>query len=1063
MTMKLRLVSAAALLLLSGTVASVHADEQRRAYIVQLADKPAASYTGGIAGLAATQPAAGTKFNVQAQTVQLYSNYLEQKHSAVLSTVPSAQVVNDFTVVLNGFTVLLTDAEVRTLQANSAVTTITPDSERHLLTNYTPGFIGLDGPNGVWSHTVGGKAVTGEDVVIGIVDGGVWPENGSYADRVDGSNVPSFANSDPIVYTAPLNWHGTCQTGEAFTTAKCNNKLIGARYFKDGFDSANKTLHWSDFISPRDSLAGPSAHGGHGSHTSSTAGGNKGVQASLDNGNIAMGAVSGMAPRARIAVYKVCWTYVDPTATDGTGTRNSCFVSDSVNAIEQAVADGVNVINYSISGGGTVNDPVEQAFLHAANAGVFVSASAGNDGPAQAVAHISPWLTTVAAATHNRAFKATVTLGSGASYTGASLANTAIPAGTPMVRSADVGKAGADPEMVRLCFSDNGSHVGVLDPAKVTGKIVVCTRGNNARVDKSLAVKNAGGIGMVLADNDGGLVAEVHSVPTVHVKTSDGVAILAYAANAGATGAISHFVTDTSGTAPLIASFSSRGPNAADANVLKPDVAAPGVDILAAVTPELTEADKANLVNGTLQAPLAWALYQGTSMAAPHVAGVAALMHQMHPDWTPAMIKSALMTTATSTFPDGQPGLSLGTLPWSQGAGHINPNGTMPHPANGISYNPNGAIDPGLVYNAGETDYKKYMCGAGISASCSAGSIVGYNLNLPSITVGNVLGTITVNRSVTNVGPAATYTATASVPGFNVVVEPASLTLDSGATGNFTVKLSRNNAALNTWQYGALTWTDGSHIVRSPITARSGKPVTAPSLSTSTRATGNLLLNVTTGFAGRMALQSGGLKEVSKSPSTLIEDITVAADSAAQVQAACNAGGAGIRTFPVVVPANNVMIAVELFNSDTDHPGADDLDLALLNSGGTIVALSGHGGANESVIATSVPAGSYVACVVGYQTATGTTHFNLSTTVVSKGDLGGNLRVAAPSQVYEGASATVGASWSGLATGKRYYGGIQYLDGTGAVAATTILKVETNSPLPVAEPTERPTRNVGVQ
>ena len=1062
--MKLRPVSAAVLLLLSGAIAFAHAAEPRRAYIVQLADKPVASYTGDVAGLAATQPAPGTHLNLDAAPVQLYSDYLVQKQGAVKALVPNAPVLNDYKVVLNGFAAMLTDSEVHTLQANSGVASITPDTEQHLLTNYTPTFLGLDGPSGLWSQTVNGVPVTGENVVIGIVDGGVWPENGAYADRVDANNVPTFDPSGSIAYNAPVGWNGTCATGEGFTVNHCNNKLIGARFYKAGFDATPNTLHWTEFVSPRDSIGGTNVgHGGHGSHTSSTAGGNKGVQATLNG--IPMGAVSGMAPRARLAVYKVCWTYND--ATDPTGGKNSCWTSDSVAAIEQAVTDGVNVINYSISGGATANDPVEQAFLHAANAGVFVSASGGNDGPGQAVAHISPWLSTVAASTHNRFLKADVGLGNSTTYSGASLNLNPLPAGTPIVRSEDAAMAGANPTSAQLCFSTSwNGGTPVLDPAKVTGKIVTCVRGTNDRVNKSVAVKEAGGVGMVMVDNGSGLVAEVHSVPTVHVTATDGALIKAYAAVPGGTASMSHFVTSVgTAPAPVVAGFSSRGPNAYDGNLLKPDMSAPGVDILAGVTPSLTMAQRADVVNGTLVPPPDWALYQGTSMAAPHVAGVAALLHQQHPTWTPAMIKSALMTSATKTFDDpaNQSGNSLSSTPWSQGAGHINPVGTMLHPDAGTAYNPYGASDPGLVYNAGSADYKKYMCGAGITTECSTGAIAGYNLNMPSITLNNVLGTTTVTRTVTNVGAPGTYTATATIGGYNAVVAPASLTLATGQSASFTVSLTRTNSPDNVWQYGKLTWTDGSHIVRSPLTARSGKPITAPSLATSTRGTGNTLLSVSTGFAGHMTTAVGGMKMVTKSASLQVDKAPAGSvDTIAQVQTACNNAAAGVRKIPVTVPANNVMAAFELFDRDTDGQGNDDLDLALLNPAGTLIGYSGHGGSNESIVSTGLAAGTYNVCVIGFAPSNGvSTHFQLSSAVATRGEIAGALRALVPSQVYAGGVATVGASWSGLASGQRYYGGVQYLDLTSTVAATTVLLVETNNPLPVAQGPQHEVKNVG--
>ncbi len=1061
--MKLHPISVAVALLLAATVQLAHADDTRRAYIVQLADKPVASYTGDVAGLAATQPPAGQRLALDSAAVSAYASYLVQRQQSVKATVAAAPIIYDYQVALNGFTALLTDAEVRTLQANSAVVAITADEPHTLVTSYTPTFLGLDGPNGLWAQ-LGGKEKAGEDIIVGVIDGGIWPENPAYADRVDSNGVPTFDNSASLAYTAPQNWHGTCQTGEGFTVANCNNKLIGARYFKDGFDQTTNTLHWTEFVSPRDSIGGTLGHGGHGTHTSSTAAGNNNVPAVLNG--IGMGNVSGMAPRARVAMYKVCWSFND--STDPTGGKNSCWGSDSAAAIERAILDGVHVLNFSISGGTTVNDPVEQAFLHAANAGVFVAAAAGNDGPGNQVNHIGPWLSTIGASTHNRFLKADVGLGNGAKYSGASLNVTPLPA-TPIIRSEDAAVAGANPTLVQLCYSagSNGG-VAVLDPAKVAGKVVTCVRGTNARVDKSLAVKEAGGAGMVLVDNGAGLVAEVHSVPTVHVSAADGTVIKAYAAANGGTASLSHFVNAV-GTqaAPIMADFSSRGPNRTDGNVLKPDMTAPGVDILAGVTPELTPTQQANVNNGTLVPPAAWNLYQGTSMATPHVAGIAALLRQQHPNWSPAAIKSALMTSATPTFADAQAGDLRGILPFAQGAGHVNPFGTVIHPADSKAYNTVGASDPGLVYDLGPTDYKRYLCGAGVTAQCSGvTAIQGYALNLPSITLNNVLGTASVTRSVTNVTTsAATYTGKATLSGYGATLSPATLSLAPGETKSYTLSLTRTNAADNVWQFGDVTWTDSSHVVRIPLVARSGKPVTAPTGAYSTKASGNTMLTVSTGFSGRLNTAVGGLKAISKSAQLTVAQATVPVDTAAQVQAACNANQAGTLVVPVTFPANTLAASFELFDRDTSSGnGSDDLDLYLLNSSGAVVANSAVGGSNEAILLNAPAAGSYKVCVVGYASANGqSTNFQLSSAVVSRSDTGGNLKALAPSQVYAGSTATVGATWSGLATGQRYIGGVQYLDPNGNTAATTVLLVETNSPIPLAHGAARTPKRVGAQ
>ena len=216
--MKLRPLSTAILLVLSSMTVAVHADTVRRPYIVQLADKPIAGYNGDITGLTATRPAAGKRLDLAAGNVLRYNDYLNRKQAAVRAVIAGAPVLHEYSVVLNGFTALLTDAEVRTLLARSDVVTISPDVARDLATTYTPTFLGLDQPGGLWSQ-LGGQTSAGEDIIIGIVDGGIWPEHPSYADRVDGTGKPTFAGSGTIAYDAPpARWQGTCQTGDRKST-----------------------------------------------------------------------------------------------------------------------------------------------------------------------------------------------------------------------------------------------------------------------------------------------------------------------------------------------------------------------------------------------------------------------------------------------------------------------------------------------------------------------------------------------------------------------------------------------------------------------------------------------------------------------------------------------------------------------------------------------------------------------------------------------------------------------------------------------------------------------------
>ncbi|MYM68380.1 S8 family serine peptidase [Pseudoduganella sp. FT55W] len=1031
-----------AVLALMGSLA--HADEIRRPYVVRLLDKPVAGYNGGLAGMPATQPAAGfgRRIDLNDPNVQVYGAYLDQKRSAVRATIANAPVSYEYKLVFNGFAAQLTDAEVRQLKANSAVAAIVPNTPRQVTVSDTATFLGLDAPGGLWSQ-LGGMAHAGEDIVVGILDSGIWPENPAYADRVDSHGVPTFDSSAQLAYgPPPASWKGSCQTGEAFTTAHCNNKLIGARYFDAGFLETGNELHWADFQSARDALGGDVGEGGHGSHTSSTAAGNLAParMAGLD-----MGTVTGVAPRARVAMYKVCWSYTKAGTANGAGA--GCWASDSVAGIEQAIADGVNVLNYSISGGTGSDDPVEEAFRQASNAGVFVAAAAGNDGPKPNVNHVAPWLTTVAASSHDREYVASLSLASGAAYTGASLNGTALPR-TGLIRAEDAAVAGVDRNKARYCYgAGDNQGVAVLDAAKVAGKIVVCDRGGNGRLDKGSAVRAAGGAGMVLADDGLGPLADLHVLPALHVSQADGALIKAYAANAQAAAELSRFSVRRGVTpAPVVAAFSSRGPSRAERNQLKPDLAAPGVSILAAVSPAMTQDQKQQLLDGTLTPPSDWALMQGTSMATPHVAGLAALLQQRHPSWSPAAIKSALMTSAMDTQPDKLSGVEAGILPWGQGAGQVVPT---------------RAADPGLVYDIQPADYVKYMCAIGRSyEECSGPQIKPFNLNTPSIAVANVMGTETVTRTVTNVSDrAATYTASASMGGYQVSVSPSTLTLGPGESQSFNVVLTRTTAADNTWEYGQLSWTDGSHVVRSPIVAQSGPPVIAPELVKSERTSGSKLVSLQTGFTGKLGVVLGGMKEVTQTAVSVGAAPAGAADTLAQATATCNAGSHGVRLLPFTVPANTLVARFETFDRDIDNNPAQtqDVDLALLKDG-KLVDYSMTVGSNENITLTTPQAGTYQLCVIGYELAAGApAALKVSSAIVPVNSSAGSLKAAPPGKVYGGSTATVGLSWSGLAADKRYVGVAGYVDPGGKVAAATVVAVDTDNAVPVVAGVARTT------
>ena len=746
----------------------------KNVYIVSMIGAPVVAYTGGIPGYEATKPPKGQKIDPNSAKVVRYASYLDAQHDAAINRAGGGRKLYSYRYSFNGFAAELGNAQLAALATDPSVAFISKDELRTLDTSSTPSFLGLSGEGGVWATT----GAVGENVIIGIIDGGIWPEHPSFSDRT-GLNG-NGTQGGKLNYQQIPGWHGKCVPGEAFVASNCNQKLIGAQYFNQGWGGnagIDAQLPW-EYNSPRD-------FGGHGTHTASTAGGNKGVPAT--GAAAAFGFISGIAPRARIAAYKVCWE---------TGAEGSCFSTDSVAAIDQAVADGVDVINFSISGSSTnFRDPVEIAFLYAADAGVFVAASAGNSGPTTStVAHPGPWLTTVAAGTHNRDGVGSVKLGNGVTYSGASVA-TEVTA--PLIDSTAAGLAGADATALALCFAaaDNGG-TPVLDPAKVKGKIVVCDRGINARVNKSMAVKEAGGVGMILVNTSiNSINADFHFLPTVHLQNTERAAVKAYAATPGATATINKAQIVLNAAAPFTASFSSRGPlRAGNGDLLKPDLIAPGQDILAAVAPPGNSGREFDL-------------YSGTSMSSPHVAGLAALLKGLHPTWSPMMIKSALMTTGYDVLdgPNTDP-----LVIFRQGAGHVRPN---------------AGEQPGLGLRFGLGDWLGFLCGTQLPHSfCTSGGIPVLdpsNFNSPSIAIGDLAGTQTVTRTVTNVGSAAaTYTASSSASGFSVSINPASLTLNPGESKSYAVTFTRTTASLNSYTGGQLTWSDGTHTVRSPIVVR---------------------------------------------------------------------------------------------------------------------------------------------------------------------------------------------------------------------------------------------------
>jgi subtilisin family serine protease len=959
-------------------------------YIVTLVEQAAATYDGGVRGFAPTTPPEGEQLNPRRQAVQSYTDYLADQQADVAASV-GADIDYSYTLATNGFAADLTAQQAAKLASNKLVATLVPDELKHVTqAQRSTQFLGLEGPGGVW-ESIGGAEHAGDGIVVGVLDTGIAPENPAFA----GEKLGTAAGSEPYLDGETIKFakadggtfSGFCQSGEQFSADDCSTKIVSARYYLAGFGETNLgDATVGEYVSPRDG-------DGHGSHTASTAAGN--VETPATVGGIDFGYFTGVAPAAKVAAYKVCWSGPDPVDT----TDDGCATTDLLAAIDQAVADGVDVINYSIGGGAanTTVSPTDQAFLGAAAAGIFVSASAGNAGPgASTLDNAAPWITTVAAGTIPN-YEATVTLGNGQAFPGASStvdpSEGAEPVTGPLVNAADVALPGA--QTPNLCLA------GTLDPALVQGKIVVCERGVNARVDKSVEVARAGGIGMVLVNvSPSSTDLDLHAVPTIHLDAQFHDPVMAYAATEGATATFTAGnETEFQFASPQVAGFSSRGPVEADgSDILKPDITAPGVGILAAGA------------NAEGESPT-YHFLSGTSMSAPHIAGLAALYLGERPTASPAEVKSAFMTTAYNTVTsDGTPV----TDPFAQGAGHVDPT---------------RFFEPGMLYLNDLPDWLSYIEGAGYDVlDPSVEAIDPSNLNLASIAIGSLTGSETVTRTVTST-QAGTFTAAISVPGIEATVSPSTLTFGAaGETQSYQVTFTRTDAPLDQFTTGALDWTSGDTVVHSPVAIR---PVTivAPSSVSGTGTYGAVEVQVTPGGTGDIPLSTTGLTRGVLQPDP----------TGTETEHSGSGTNGDEFQYTVDVPAGTEYARFDLDSVDD----AADLDLIvyLLNAEGTPIAgwQSASGAADERVNLVDPQPGTYQV-IASIFSANPPTAFDLRTFVVTPG--GDPLTLEPPVLAgVQGQPVSYTASWAGLEPFSVYLGLVNYGE-TGAFTAIDVVTQE---------------------
>ncbi|TMW99383.1 hypothetical protein EJD97_002632 [Solanum chilense] len=715
------------------------------------------------------------------QQAELMSSLIKRKKDAV---------VHSYNNGFSGFAARFSEAEAKSIAQKPGVISVFPDPILQLHTTRSWDFLQYQTEVESSSGPISGSdnaSPKGVDTIIGILDTGIWPESESFSDN-DMSEVPS-------------KWKGTCMESHDSISFKCNKKLVGARFYDDSDE---------DGVRPSGSARDDN---GHGTHVASTAAGSLISGASYYG--LASGTAKGGSPGSRIAMYRVC-------------TADGCHGSAIMKAFDDAIADGVDVLSLSLGSSSGLEvefsrDPIAIGAFHAVEKGILVSCSAGNDGPGPAtVVNVAPWILTVAATTIDRDFETDIVLGGNKLIKGGgiSLGNLTRSPVYPLI-SGDLAKSSNNVVMekgARYCYPNS------LDETKVKGKIVLCDNrdGYFSLNEKLTEVKKKGGIGFILIDDNARTVApKFNSFPAAVVTEKDSNEILSYI-NSTKKPVASVLPTVTIANykpAPLVAYFSSRGPTYNTHNLLKPDITAPGVAILAAWPGN----DTTEAVAG--QALPLYNIISGTSMSCPHVSGIAALVKAQNPSWSPSAIRSAIMTSALQTNNLKAPITTVSgsvATPYDIGAGEASPS---------------LALNPGLVYETNTADYLQYLCSVGydkskiklisntvpddFSCPTNSSSESVSQMNYPSIAVSNIKENEIkkVTRTVTNVGQEdATYTASIKAPvGLEVQVTPNKLVFTNNSKKLSYEMSFKASSKPKEDLFGSITWTNGKYKVRSPF------------------------------------------------------------------------------------------------------------------------------------------------------------------------------------------------------------------------------------------------------
>jgi len=709
----------------------------QQTYIIQLTDEPLVAYRGGVVGIEATalnydsptsNQTSGSKINTKSQASSNYKNYLLNKQQQSFQTISQTigrviKVKSHYNTVINGFSVKITAKEADDIAKLAGIKSVDLAPVHRAHTDRGP--LMIQAP-AAWNGSVTGIPAKGEGMLVAIIDTGIR------------SNHPSFAEvspSDGYQHINPLGnnvFLGHCATTPEF----CNNKLIGAYNFAEGIDT-------------------PEDDEGHGTHVASTAAGNT-LHFDLGSGNGFE--LTGVAPRANIISYRI---------SDAEGNANG---ADVVAAIEQAVNDGVDIINYSF-GSGSFNPwgiSSSIAYKNARAAGIVVVTSAGNDGPNPDTIGSpgdAPWITSVAASTHDRGEFPEKSLSNmsggsttppstmmGRSLTGEFTAN--------IVYAGDFSNGDTNPEQCLNPFPEN----------TFSGQIVLCDRGEIARVQKAKNVAAGGAGGFVLANIQGGssfLADDIYVIPGIQINANNGDTLKSWLASGENHLATIDGTTGNVGIDPnaadIVAGFSSRGANPSVQNVLKPSVAAPGVSILAAGIGEVD-----------------YTFLQGTSMASPHVAGAAALIKQSKPNWTAGQIHSAMVSTGATTL--------------------VKENGNTPADPFDIG---GGRLDIGKALNAGllldETD-------ANFSNANPASGGDPKTLNLPSMANNECSVSCSWSRELVAAIAGSWIASYITDSGLTLSVTPTSFSLTENQSQ--TINITADIAGIDgEWLFGSLVLT----------------------------------------------------------------------------------------------------------------------------------------------------------------------------------------------------------------------------------------------------------------